>query len=105
MPKPATADEAIAGAYSVIRNVAAPFGAHDTSGGDSKDTWPTLWGSLADLTHKVYFFQSTRSPNLFWIDLTKVNLAEGAPVMDVDAYDVHLSGDISDKLKPSQLKM
>ena len=105
LPKPATANEAIAGAYSVIRNVAAPFGAHDTSGGDSKDTWPTLWGSLADLTHKVYFFQSTRSPNLFWIDLTKINLVEGALVMDVDAYDVHLSGDISDKLKPSQLKM
>lgn len=105
LPKPASLREAVAGAYSVIRNVAAPFGAHDTSGGDSSDTWPTLWASLADLSHKVYFFQSTQSANLFWVDLSRVNVAEGAPVVDVDAYDINLSGDISDKLKPSQLKM
>lgn len=105
LPKPASLREAVAGAYSVIRNVAAPFGAHDTSGGDSSDTWPTLWVSLADLSHKVYFFQSTQSANLFWVDLSRVNVAEGAAVVDVDAYDINLSGDISDKLKPSQLKM
>jgi choloylglycine hydrolase len=105
LPKPASLREAIAGAYSVIRNVAVPFGAHDTSGGDSSDTWPTLWSSLADLSNKVYFFQSTKSANLFWVDLSKLNSAEGASVVDVDAYDPNLSGDISDKLKPSQLKM
>lgn len=105
LPKPASLREAVAGAYSVIRNVAVPFGAHDTSGGDSSDTWPTLWASLADLSNKVYFFQSTKSANLFWVDLSRLNVAEGAPVVDVDAYDVNLSGDISDKLKPSQLRM
>ncbi|BDV34958.1 linear amide C-N hydrolase [Methylocystis iwaonis] len=105
LPKPASLREAVAGAYSVIRNVAVPFGAHDTSGGDSSDTWPTLWASLADLSNKVYFFQSTKSANLFWVDLSKLNVADGAPVLDVDAYDVNLSGEISDKLKPSQLKM
>jgi penicillin V acylase-like amidase (Ntn superfamily) len=105
LPKPASLREAVAGAYSVIRNVAVPFGAHDTSGGDSADTWPTLWASLADLSNKVFFFQSTKSANLFWVDLSKVNVVEGAPVVDVDAYDVNLNGDISDRLKPSQLKM
>jgi len=105
LPKPASMREVIAGAYSVVRNVAVPFGAHDTSGGDSLDTWPTLWGALADLSNKVYYFQSTKSANLFWIDLNKVKAAEGSPVVDVDAYDVDLSGDISDKLKPAQLEM
>lgn len=105
LPKPASLQEAAAGAYSVIRNVAVPFGAHDTSGGDSADTWPTLWLSLADLSHKVYYFQSTNSPNIFWVDLSKVNTAEGAPIMDIDAYDTTLNGDISAKLKPSHLKL
>ena len=65
---------------------------------------PTLWASVADLSHKIYAFQSTKSANLFWVDLNKVNLAEGAPVVDVDAYDLNLSGDISDKLKPSSIE-
>jgi penicillin V acylase-like amidase (Ntn superfamily) len=105
LPKPATPREAVAGALSVLRNVAVPFGAHDTSGGDSTDTWPTLWGTLADLTHLTFAFQSTKGANLYWVDLGKVNTAEGAPIVDVDAYDINLSGDISDRLKPSQLKM
>lgn len=105
LPKPASLREAIAGTYSVARNVAVPFGAHDTSGGDSSDTWPTLWVSVADLSNKLYFFQSTKSANLFWLDLSKINTNEGAPVVDVDAYDPDLSGDISGKLKPSQLKL
>jgi penicillin V acylase-like amidase (Ntn superfamily) len=105
LPKSPSLEEAVAGAYSVTRNVSVPFGAHDTSGGDSTDVWPTRWGSLADLSHRVYYFQSTRSPNLFWVNLNKVNTSEGSPVLDVDAYDTNLSGDISSLLKPSQLKL
>ncbi len=105
LPNPPSVDEALAGAYSVVRNVAVPFGAHDTSGGDSTDVWPTLWGSLTDLSHKVYYLQTTRSPNMFWVDLNSVNINEGAQVVEADIYDPSLSGDISSKLKPSQLKI
>ncbi len=105
LPKPESSLDAVAGAYSVVRNVAVPFGAHDTSGGDAADAWPTLWGSVADMTHHIYYFQSTRSPNVFWIDLSTVNTAEGATVLDVDAYDAGLSGDITNRLKPSKLKI
>jgi len=104
LPKPLSANETIAAAFSVLWNVAVPFGAHDTSGGNSADTWPTLWGSMADLTHKVYFFQSTRSPNLYWIDLKRINIAESAPILSIDAYDMELSGEISEKLKPASFK-
>jgi len=105
LPKPDSSLDAIAGTYSIARNVAVPFGAHDTSGGDSADTWPTLWSSVADMTHHIYYFQSTRSPNVFWVDLSTVNTSEGAPVIDVDAYDSSLSGDVSSRLKPSKLKI
>ncbi|NDB69688.1 MAG: hypothetical protein EB015_17130 [Methylocystaceae bacterium] len=76
-----------------------------TSGGDSADTWPTLWGSVADMTHHIHYFQSTRSPNVFWEDVSTVNTSDGAPVIDVDAYDSSLSGDVSNRLKPSKLKI
>ena len=105
LPRPTSEEDAIAGAYSVARNVSVPFGAHDTSGGDSTDTWPTLWASVADTTHRVYYFQSTRSPNVFWLDLGKVNLIEGAPVLDVDAYDTSLSGDVTNRLQPARIKI
>jgi penicillin V acylase-like amidase (Ntn superfamily) len=105
LPKPTSILDAVAGAYSVARNISVPFGAQDTSGGNSADTWPTLWSSVADTTHGTYYFQSTRSPNVFWVDLNKTNLTEGAPVVDVDAYDASLSGEITERLQPSKLKI
>jgi choloylglycine hydrolase len=64
LPEPKDVRGAAAGVYSVARNVAVPFGAEDTSTTVSTDTWPTLWFGIADLTHRVYYFQSTRSPNM-----------------------------------------
>jgi len=34
-----------------------------------------------------------------------MNIKEGERVVDIDAYDPDLSGDISGKLKPSDLKI
>ena len=60
-----------------------------------EDQWPTLWTTVADSTNKVYYFRSTRSPFLYWVDLTKVNLATGRQPQQVDAYLPNLAGDIS----------
>jgi len=98
LPKPKDKNEALAGVYSVARNIAVPYGAQDTSGSETTDTWPTLWSTLADLTNRVYFFQSSQSPNLFWVDFSKLNLKEGAPAQTIDAYDPTLAGEISAKL-------
>lgn len=100
LPAPAGIREAVAGVYSVARTVAVPFGAEDTSTTVSTDTWPTLWFGIADLTHGVYYFQSTRSPNLFWVDFAKLQLDAGQPVRAVDAYDPTLDGDVSAQLRP-----
>ncbi|WP_366555195.1 linear amide C-N hydrolase [Aquibaculum sediminis] len=101
LPEPENVQEAVAGAYSVVRNVAVPFGAQDSSAGDAEDTWSTLWFTLADTTNLTYFFQSTQSPNLYWVDFENVDLSEGAPVLKVDAYDYTLSGEISERLEPA----
>lgn len=100
LPKPEDATQAVAGAYSVAKNVAVPFGAQDSSASDAEDTWSTLWFTLADITNLTYYFQSTRSPNLYWVDLANVDLSKGAPVLKVDAYDYSLTGEVSDRLEP-----
>lgn len=100
LPEPADVRGAAAGVYSVARTVAVPFGAEDTSSSVSTDTWPTLWFGIADLTHGVYYFQSTKSPNMYWVDFAKLALDEGSPARAVDAYDPTLDGDVSSQLRP-----
>jgi choloylglycine hydrolase len=95
LPAPKDRYEALAGVYSVARNIAVPYGAHDTSGSETTDTWPTLWSTLADLTNKVYYFQSSQSPNLFWVDFSKLDLKEGSPARTIDAYNPTLAGEVS----------
>ena len=98
LPPAKDAAGSAAGVYSVARNVAVPFGAEDTSASVTLDTWPTLWFSIADLTNRVYYFQSTRSPNLYWVDFSSLPLDEGAAVRSIDAYDPTLAGDVSPQL-------
>ena len=68
LPKPADTYEAVSHLAGVARNVAVPFGAHDTSGSDSVDTWPTRWATVVDLTHKVFYVMPVNSPAVFWVD-------------------------------------
>lgn len=97
LPKPKDQYEALAGVYSVAKSINVPYGAHDTSGSETTDTWPTLWSTLADLTNRVYYFSASQSPNIFWVDFSKLDLAEGTPTRTIDAYDVTLSGEVSAK--------
>ena len=48
---------------------------------------------------QVYYFQSSQSPNLFWVDFTKLDLKEGAPARTIDAYDPTLAGEVSGHFK------
>ena len=99
-PKPTSQADAIAVAADVVRTAAVPPGAQDYSANDqTEDTWPTLWIAIADLTHKTYYFQSMTSPNVFWVDLSKVDFRPGTKLGQVDAYDPKLSGDITGQLK------
>jgi len=99
LPKPNDYLDAIAGTLSVIRTTMVPFGAIDTSVGESADTWVTRWVTLADLTNKLYYFNSTSQPNIIWVDFKNINFNEGKPILKLDPSDVSLSGEISKNLK------
>lgn len=100
IPAPTDTQDALAKAYGIIKTVSVPVGADNTSSDiASEDKWPTLWTTLADSTNKLYFFQAANSPNMFWVDLKKINLAKGSPVLSVSGGDAALSGEVSGKLK------
>ena len=69
--------EAVAGVFSVIRNVSVPLGI-------SVPAQPNIssprWRTVADQKNKVYFFESTMTPNVFWINMKDLDFSAGAPI-------------------------
>ena len=82
LPKPHNLREALAGILSVTRNISQPFRLSVDPNNPFAST--TIWRSVGDLTHRVYFFESTMSPYLLWASLGEFNLEEGAPSMKLD---------------------
>jgi choloylglycine hydrolase len=99
LPQPDTEREAIAGVLSVLRNVSQPFG---TTEPGEPNTSPTRWRSAADLTGGYYFYESTTSPNIIWIDLNKLNFSQGVRKLDL-ASDPDRIGDVTGQFLPSRL--
>jgi choloylglycine hydrolase len=99
LPEPANELEAVAGVLGLARNVAIPYGAPDSR----FPSYPTWWMSVADLSDRVFYFQSTRSPNVIWLALDELDFAEGSGVRALDPRDVTLVGDVRERLAPAQL--
>lgn len=99
LPPPKDLIEAIAGVLSVIRTAMVPFGAIDTSGNKTEDAWPTRWVSVADLTHKTYYFSSTTTPNIIWLNLDSLDFSIGKPILSLDPNNIHLVGDMKTNLQ------
>lgn len=77
IPKSEDPKVALASVLSVVRNVSVPFG---ISTPDEPNISSTRWRTVAHHTRKLYLFESALTPNVFWVDLTKLDFSEGAPV-------------------------
>lgn len=73
IPKTDDPVEAIASAFSVIRNTSVPFGITTP---DRPNISSTRWRTVSDHKRKLYFFESVLTPNVFWVDLTKFDLSK-----------------------------
>ena len=73
-----TADqrEAVAGVFSVMRNVSVPLGI-STPGQPYISS--TRWRTVSDQKNLVYFFESTLNPDIFWINFADLDFSAGAP--------------------------
>ena len=98
LPPADDVEQAIADVHAIARNVASPRGAKDTSGSGGEDAWPTLWFTISDSTNGTYYFHSASSPNMYWVDLNRIDFSPGDSPRTIDAYDRSLSGDITQQL-------
>jgi penicillin V acylase-like amidase (Ntn superfamily) len=96
LPEPANYEEAVAGVVLVSRNVWVPPGAPC----DDFSVYPTRWGSATDVTNRVFYFQTVNTPNLVWVELDRLKLAEGSPVLRLDPNQAGLIGDVLAAFSP-----
>lgn len=96
-PKTADPVSSIASMFSIMRNVSVPMG---ITRPDAPNIAPTLWRTVSDQKNLVYYFESTSSPNVFWVDLHKINMTAGQPTrrLDVDSGKIY-AGEVSQEFK------
>ena len=103
IPKTASNQVGVAQVFSVLNNVSVPMGI-STPGHPNIST--TRWRVVADQKDLKYYFNSTSSLDLFWVDLNKADLRPGAPVRVLPmGQGQTYSGDVVDKFdstKPFQ---
>ena len=90
---------AVAGVFSVIRNVSVPYG-FEIEGFPNLST--TRWRSVADQKELVYYFETALTPNTFWVDLKKIDFSEKSGVRKLDlSANKTFSGEVSAEFKKS----
>lgn len=103
IPKSTNGVESIASVFSVIRNVSVPYGITTP---EEPNISSTRWRTVADQKRKLYFFESALTPNVFWVDLAKLDFSERTgKVMTLDLgpnQERIYSGMVNDKLKKTQ---
>ena len=72
--------QAVAGVFSVMRNVSVPWGQPDEL---HPNIAPTYWRTVLDQTNRRYYFESTLSPNIVWADLAQIDFSPGTGIRSV----------------------
>jgi len=91
---------AVAAVFSQMRAIGVPLGMEDPN---HPNISATLWRTVADHDARRYYFESTISPAVFWVDLDKVNLEPGASVMKLETVGSKtLAGEVSAEFQPAQ---
>ncbi|WP_313252862.1 linear amide C-N hydrolase [Stenotrophomonas sp.] len=75
IPKAEDPVESIASVFSVIRNVSVPYGITTP---DQPNISSTRWRTVADQKRLLYFFESALTPNVFWVDMKKLDFSEAS---------------------------
>ncbi|KUI99610.1 linear amide C-N hydrolase [Vibrio sp. MEBiC08052] len=106
-------DDASAAAttLSILRNTSAPLNIKNPDPNKPNEA-STIWRTVADQKNLRYYFDSALSPNVFWIDLNKVNLSDTGVVkklnlqperIEVDGHEQEIkqvyAGEVSAQFK------
>ncbi|MFW5488458.1 MAG: linear amide C-N hydrolase [Desulfovibrio sp.] len=95
LPKPESVRQAVTDMFSVMRNLSVPFG---VSGDAKSPVFYTVWRTVADNGHRVYYFDSAYGWNTISIDLKKLDFSKGSGVkkLTVD-HKYSFVGEVSDQ--------
>jgi choloylglycine hydrolase len=100
LPDPNNDRQAMANVMSVMRNVSVPFGATDP---EKPNIAPTIWRTAADHTSRIYYFESTLSPNIVWVQLNELDFGEGQPIKKLNvAGNYNLAGNVSAQFEATE---
>lgn len=101
LPKPKDTREAVAGVLSVMRNVSQPFGVADPN---RPNISATQWRTVADLTDGTFYYESTLSPNIIWVNLKEVDFNKSASpqVLKLDSHPDYV-GNVTKKFEKAPM--
>ncbi len=91
---------ALAAVLSQVRSVSVPLGIADP---ERPNIASTIWRSVTDHSRRRYYYDSALNPSVFWVDVDKLNLAEGAPVgrLWLEDHPI-LAGEVSAQFAPAE---
>lgn len=100
LPQTKDPRQALAGVFSVMRNVSVPWGEPDK---DHPNLSPTYWRTVIDQKNLVYYFDSALSPDIVWVNLGKLDFAPGSGVraLPLEANN-DIIGNVSAAFKPAK---
>jgi penicillin V acylase-like amidase (Ntn superfamily) len=100
VPQQSFAYQAVAEVMSVQRAVSVPLG---VTTADHPNIASTLWRTVSDQKHLVYYFDSATRPNTFWVSLAKLDLKSGAPAKKLTIQNGEIfSGEAAAQFKPAE---
>lgn len=100
IPQTADARIAVPSVLSVMRNVSVPYGITTP---DKPYISSTRWRSVCNQKDKVYYFESTLTPNLFWLDMKKIDFSPKAGIKKLALTNGEIyAGDAVKDLKDSK---
>ncbi|GIG69187.1 linear amide C-N hydrolase [Phytomonospora endophytica] len=96
LPKVDNPQRGYAALLSVMRNAAQPFGTPDPS---RPNISMTIWRTLADLSKRVYAFESAFSPDIVWVHMDRL---DPTTTQRLELVGHDLNGDVTNRFQPSR---
>lgn len=100
LPQTSNYRQAVAGVFSVMRNVSVPLGISVPS---QPNIASTRWRTVADQKNRIYYFESTLSPDIFWVDFRNLDFSAGNKVKKLTLTNGEIyAGDVAARFQDSK---
>lgn len=91
LPEPQNLEDALKSLYQLIIKVKVPA---DLPGDPKDNPSPTRWISISDMTHLKYYFESSHTSNILWIDFKHLDFSATQAIKHINPHDPKLCGEI-----------